>query len=127
MKVAGFRTQAELLQKMYGNNYHEDDTFQHYVERGWVNKAVMEKPISKMTDDELHSYLYYNPFGHNFDILNRPIADKDTAKYIANLSKKGYDAAVDMLDLRIGYSDGPAVILKSDKSLERKSHHKVAY
>lgn len=127
MKIAGARTQAELLQKMYGKNYRTDDRFKRYIENGWIDKTIMEKPISKMTDDEFGKYWYYNPFGHDTDILNKPITNKDTAKYVNELSRKGYDAVIDMLDLRIGYSDGPAVVLKSEESLERKSHYKSEY
>lgn len=125
MKVAGARVQAELLQKMYGKNFRTDKRFKYDEEHGWIDRSLMQKPISKMTDEEFRTYWFYNPFGHDMDILNKPITNKDTAEYINELSKKGYDAVVDMLDMRIGYGEGAAIILKTEESLNRKSHYKT--
>lgn len=119
LSVAGTKTQADILQEMYGKSLRTDKTFNRYVENGWVNLEKMSKPIAKMTQDELNSYLYYNPFGHDFDILNKPLENEQVKRYVDALSKKGYDAAVDMLDTRIGYADGPMVVLESEKNLKR--------
>lgn len=83
------------------------------------------KPIPKMTDEEFGTYMYYNPYGHDKDILNKPITNKETKNYIDKLAKKGYDAAVDMLDRSIAYADGPMIILNSKDVLERKSHSRA--
>ena len=121
MHVGGERAQAEILQKMYGKNFN--DEAKKYIEKGEINKHAMNKPISEMTDKEFSSYMYYNPFGHDIDILNKPITNPDTKKFIDELSKKGYDAVVDMLDHSIGYSDMPIIILKSEDVL-KKSYKK---
>lgn len=123
MHVGGTRAQAEILQEMYGKSFN--DRAKKYIKKGWINKDAMKKPISEMTDKEFHSYMYYNPFGHNRDILNKPITNPDTKKFLDKLSKKGYDAVVDMLDYSIGYSDAPMIVLKSEDVLKEKSYKKV--
>lgn len=120
MKVAGIRTQAEILQKMYGTKSISDNQFKREVDAGRIDGKFINKKISKMTDDELSSYLYYNPFGHDMDILNKPMTNVDTDKYMKELIKKGYDAVVDMEDLSVGYADTPLVILETENSLKRK-------
>lgn len=120
LSIAGTRSQAELLQKMYGKKLRTDEGFKYYVETGQIKPEITSKPISKMTRDELDSYLYYNPYGHDFDILNKPIGNPDTKQYVDTLAKRGYDAVVDIVDHKIGYADGPMVILKSEESLRRK-------
>ena len=125
MRVAGMRTQAELLQEIYGKELRTDDRWKKYVQKGWVKVEEITKPIPKMTDEEFSTYMYYNPYGHDKDILNKPITNKETKNYIDKLAKKGYDAAVDMLDRSIAYSDGPMIILNSKDVLERKSHSRA--
>lgn len=122
MRVAGTRTQAEILQNMYGKNLSTDEGTKRAIEKGWLNTEAMNKPISNMTDKEFDNYFYYNPFNHDHDILNKPISNKDTKKYIDELVSKGYDAVIDMVDTNLGYADGPAVVLKTEDSLKRKSH-----
>ena len=125
MKVAGAREQAKILQKMYGKNFNMFKTYEELVKKGLLDKNKLSKPISRMTDDEFGDYMYYNPFGHNMDILNRPTSDPNTKKFIDALSKKKYDAVVDMADWSIRYADGPFVILKSEDTLKEKSYTKV--
>lgn len=125
MLVGGERAQAEILQEMYGKKFDEKFENRGVVKKGWVNKDAMMKPISEMTDKEFHSYMYYNPFGHDRDILNKPITNPDTKKFLDELSKKGYDAVVDMLDYSIGYSDAPMIVLKSEDILKEKSYKKI--
>lgn len=104
ISVAGTKTQAETLQNIYGTNA----------------KSGVTKPIKDMTGKEISNYLYSNPFGHDLDILNKPVSNPDTKKYMDALIEKGYDAVVDMVDYSLGYSDGPIIILKSEDSLKRK-------
>ena len=125
MLVGGERTQAEILQEMYGKKFDKKFENRGVVEKGWVNKDAMKKPISEMTDKEFQTYMYYNPFGHDRDILNKPITNLDTKKFLDELSKKGYDAVVDMLDYSIGYSDAPMIVLKSEDVLKEKSYKKI--
>ena len=125
MLVGGERAQAEILQEMYGKKFDKKFKNRGVVKKGWINKDAMKKPISEMTDKEFHSYMYYNPFGHDRDILNKPITNPDTKKFLDKLSKKGYDAVVDMLDYSIGYSDAPMIVLKSEDVLKEKSYKKI--
>ena len=76
-----------------------------------------------MTDDEFNTYFYYNPFGYDYDILNKPSTNQETSKFMKKLSNKGYSAVVDMADTSIGYSDAPVVILNAENSLELKSNN----
>ena len=60
------------------------------------------------------------------DILNKPATDPNTKAFIASFIGMGYDAAVDMLDVSIGYSYAPAIILETERLLEQKSKEKIA-
>lgn len=120
MNVAGLRTQATALQDLYGKKLRTDPAFSYLMKSGKVDLDTLNKPISKMTDKELSKYLYTNPHGYDFDILNKSITDRKTKQYIDYLSKKGYDAVVDMVDWASGYADGPVVVLDANKTLKTK-------
>ena len=120
-KVAGLRSQAEVLQEMYGRTVKNKSLIDSFKKRGEIDDNIMSKPISEMTDSEFKKYIYYNPFSHDLDIMNKPISSVDTSTFIERLKDKGYDAVVDMVDTTIGYADAPVVILDSEKSLKRKS------
>lgn len=124
VRVAGLRTQAEVLQEMYGRTIKSESLINDFKKRGWIDDNIMNKPISEMTDKEFGKYLYSNPFSHDLDIMNKPLSNKDTSEFIKKMSDKGYDAVVDMVDTTIGYADAPVVVLESNNSLKRKSHRK---
>ena len=120
VSVAGSRTQAKMLQEIYGKELSNDEKTQRYVQKGWLDQEKMSKPIDEMTEKELGRYLYYNPYNHNFDILNRPMSDPETKRYMDLLSERGYDAVVDMADTSINYADGPIIMLNAERSMKKR-------
>ena len=126
MRVAGLRTQHEILQKIYGKKEFTDKFKDEAADLRGIDIEAFKKPISKMTDKEFRKYNSYHPYNtyDQLDLLNKPISNPDTKKFIDELSKRGYDAAADMLDLSFGYADTPTVILKSEDTLTKKSRQK---
>lgn len=122
VRVAGQRKQAEVLQEMYGKTVKNAALIDDFKKRGWIDDNLMNKQISEMTDSEFRKYMYYNPFSHDLDIMNRPLSSVDTSAFVQKLRDNGYDAVVDMVDSKIGYSDAPVVVLDAENSLKRTSH-----
>lgn len=126
MRVAGLRTQHEIIQKIYGKKEFTDEFKDYAANLRDIDIKAFKKPISKMTDEEFRKYKSYHPYNtyDQLDLLNKPISNPDTKKFIKELSKRGYAAAVDMLDLSFSYADTPTVILKSEDTLTKKSRQK---
>lgn len=126
MRVAGLRTQHEILQKIYGKKEFTDKFKDEAADLRGIDIEAFKKPISKMTNEEFRKYNSYHPYNtyDQLDLLNKPISNSDTKKFINELAKRGYDAAADMLDLSFHYADTPTVILKSEDTLKKKFRHK---
>lgn len=106
LKVAGKRAQLETLQEITGNKSY--------------------KPISEMSDNEFDLFWTdaHDDYGYDYDLLNKPLDNPKTKKYVDALRKKGYDFVVDMEDMYLDYSEGAVIALNSEDSIKRKKVEK---
>lgn len=96
LKVAGIKTQAKELYKIF--------------------KDPAYKNIK--TEKDLSKYVYGNKDVKTrvqLDVLNKKTKERD--KMIKSLTDKGYDVAVDIVDVIIGFSSCPLVVLDSEAGL----------
>lgn len=104
LKVAGVKAQSEELYKIFKNP----------VLRNIETEQDLAKWFYSTKDDSVYITI---------DVLNKKTEER--RRMIKSLTAKGYDAAVDICDLVIGYSDCPLVVLDSEISLGKTVVNKL--